>query len=394
MSYFVPEVAEAVTVVKDGYWAAKHPGKVWRRTTKSKKARKHHRQKKAAKAAKRAVARPLPVARIAPTTTLTAPPIVAPVAYGARIRQSYKGLDNFEVKHNEYITDIFGSTDFQVRSYRVNPGSVTTFPWLSAIAPNYEKYKFTSLKFFIRPQAPANTPGVCMLALDYDPTDDPPQSKAAMFQKFKAERANAWTPFSITSKKMSDKFIAPVKPTTGADLRQSDAATLYVGTAANATTTAISELWAEYTVALKIPQARLSCDTLRFQKNDWNYNVPLDANSFGQFEPSVNWSFGSASASIVCERAGTYVCLLSCWNIPVIDLSGGGGGYSIGFHLNGVDITENVQAGPLASLPDQTRGMTSTTMNGVQINVGDVITLHASDEAVTPNISCAIYPAT
>ena len=55
------------------------------------------------------------------------------------------------VSHREYIGDIFGpdeaSRNFKNRTYALNPGIESTFPWLSQIAQNYEEYEFGQLVF-------------------------------------------------------------------------------------------------------------------------------------------------------------------------------------------------------------------------------------------------------
>jgi hypothetical protein len=52
------------------------------------------------------------------------------------------------IRHREYIGDIFGSTsDFKLDTYRINPGSEKTFPWLSPIASSYTNYRLRGAMF-------------------------------------------------------------------------------------------------------------------------------------------------------------------------------------------------------------------------------------------------------
>lgn len=51
------------------------------------------------------------------------------------------GSNRTIVRHREFIGNILGSTSFSINSWNVNPGDETTFPWLSALAANYEKYR-------------------------------------------------------------------------------------------------------------------------------------------------------------------------------------------------------------------------------------------------------------
>lgn len=51
------------------------------------------------------------------------------------------------VRHREYIGDVFSSTGFTIQGYYINPGLGSTFPWLSAVAGNYECYRIRGMLF-------------------------------------------------------------------------------------------------------------------------------------------------------------------------------------------------------------------------------------------------------
>jgi len=54
------------------------------------------------------------------------------------------------IQHREYIKDIYSSSiagEFKNEVFRVNPALKETFPWLSALATNFERYRFTGLCF-------------------------------------------------------------------------------------------------------------------------------------------------------------------------------------------------------------------------------------------------------
>ena len=51
------------------------------------------------------------------------------------------------IVHREFIQDIVGSTGFNIQSFRINPGFLKTFPWLSSIAENYEQYVIQGMIF-------------------------------------------------------------------------------------------------------------------------------------------------------------------------------------------------------------------------------------------------------
>jgi len=59
---------------------------------------------------------------------------------GPPIVRNMIGTRGHLVRHREYITDVTASTGFVLTSYNINPGLITSFPWLSGIAESYEEY--------------------------------------------------------------------------------------------------------------------------------------------------------------------------------------------------------------------------------------------------------------
>lgn len=57
------------------------------------------------------------------------------------------------VRHREYIQDISPSFFFNLQSFIINPGNPELFPWLSALASNYEEYRFKGLIFEYKPMS-------------------------------------------------------------------------------------------------------------------------------------------------------------------------------------------------------------------------------------------------
>lgn len=88
------------------------------------------------------------------------------------------------VRHREYIGDIViptTPTSFVSSSYTINPGNSTTFPWLSAIAANYQQYRFEGLVFEFKTLSSDITAGGAlgslMLATNYDVLESPYSDK-------------------------------------------------------------------------------------------------------------------------------------------------------------------------------------------------------------------------
>lgn len=55
----------------------------------------------------------------------------------------------FRISHREYVGDVVSgpSNSFTYKTYSLNPGNSSLFPWLSVISENFESYKFHGLVF-------------------------------------------------------------------------------------------------------------------------------------------------------------------------------------------------------------------------------------------------------
>lgn len=75
-------------------------------------------------------------------------------------------------QRREQIGIVNGSVGYSVTEYPINPGNTTLFPWLSQLAPLYERYKIHNLDIQFVPTgsgfAAPNVSGRLVLAADYD----------------------------------------------------------------------------------------------------------------------------------------------------------------------------------------------------------------------------------
>jgi len=87
------------------------------------------------------------------------------------------------IKHREYVRDMSTSVDFSNVTFDINPANPALFPWLAALAQNYEQYKVLGLVFeWISESSNAlsstNTAlGSVMMATQYNALDTPFQNK-------------------------------------------------------------------------------------------------------------------------------------------------------------------------------------------------------------------------
>lgn len=79
------------------------------------------------------------------------------------------------VCHREFLGSITGATAFTNRSYPLNPGLSSSFPWLSSIASQYQEYRIHGMIFEFRPLITDyvlnGAPGVVVMATNYNAND-------------------------------------------------------------------------------------------------------------------------------------------------------------------------------------------------------------------------------
>ncbi len=188
----------------------------------------------------------------------------APVA-STIVRQQAKPkvspLRNGDVRvvHKEYIGDILGSTAFSVNEFAVNPGMLTTFPWLSSLANNYESYQFESLRFCYETESPTSFTGTVLMAIDYDASDPAPIDKVQIMAYRQAIRSAPWEPCCFKSltedlKKEKTLYVRNGVLAANQDIKLYDTGNLFICTQGQAGNSTVGELYVEYDVRLMTPQ--------------------------------------------------------------------------------------------------------------------------------------------
>lgn len=111
----------------------------------------------------------------------------------------YNGSTNCVIRNTEYVSDVTwdGSTTGPVISIDINPAA-GTFSWLGRIASCYDLFRIRSLTFTYTPTCSTQTPGVVVMAFDYDSSDSPPGSKLQMSGFGAAKRGNVWNELKIS----------------------------------------------------------------------------------------------------------------------------------------------------------------------------------------------------
>lgn len=172
-----------------------------------------------------------------------------------------KGDARIRVRHKEYIADVVSTTasGFTTTKFSVNPGLISTFPWLAKMASNYESYEFNALCFHYEPTCPSTNSGSVILAMDYDAADPAPATKTEAMSMHSRSRASPWQECHMLSdlkdlKKFGtqrynrNEVLAP-----NLDIKTYDVGNLFVSVD-KATVGTLGELHVSYDVSLMTPQ--------------------------------------------------------------------------------------------------------------------------------------------
>jgi hypothetical protein len=180
------------------------------------------------------------------------------------------------VSHREYLGDIVtgalvGSySTFNIQSFVLNPGLVTSFPWLSDVASNFSQYRFHGMVFEFKStcgsavSATNNALGTVIMATDYNANNVTFVSKQQMEDYEFAD-----------SCKPSDSFLHPIEcapaeqasplyyvrsgPLLVGDYRLSDLGIFQIATQGmQAANINIGELWVTYEIELYKPLIPIS----------------------------------------------------------------------------------------------------------------------------------------
>jgi len=235
----------------------------------------------------------------------------------------HSSSESVRIKHREYIADVYmGGSAFTPISYPINPGLTGTFPYLSAVANNFQEYSFKGLVFeFKTTSATAlvsgtNTAmGSVMLAAQYR-SDAPPftnktQLLNEMWSVDTVPSQNTILPIecSPTETVLTNQYVR--SGTVTGDIKLFDLASLTVATFGGQTgqTNVVGELWASYDVEFRKPQ--LSSVTAGAGANV----------SYGQ---AANWTATNLFGSMLQSAANT---LAITANVNTFTFPLGSGGY-------------------------------------------------------------------
>lgn len=182
------------------------------------------------------------------------------------------------VRHKEFLTEVLSNTSFTVNnSYPLNPGMQKTFPWMAAVACNFQEYKIRGMVFHYVPTSGFATGGTntalgsVMLQTSYRSNDQAPASKIEVLNEY-------WSCESVPS----EAFCHPVEcdpkenpfnvqyvrsgpaPTGDSQLLYDLGMTYVCTSGQQAAGVVLGDLWVTYEIELKKPIMASNVTNLHF----------------------------------------------------------------------------------------------------------------------------------
>lgn len=293
------------------------------------------------------------------------------------------------IHHREYFKDMVaeGSSPslFTSLGFPINPGMAETFPWLSQIAPRFEKVVYHSLKFDFETEAPTSLGGSVILTVDYDAEDAPPTSKVQAMAYKNAVRSPPWEECCHVSAKedlsqQRQYFVRNGAVPAGADIKLYDVGNLFACSQNVVTGGAIlGELYVEYDLTLMTPQLQLpsssGIDSVIVTGNT-SQTVALPFGTLAQITSAIQpplLSYNGVTGEFTFNRAVQFN-----WQLDLV-----------GTVLSAITITGTLGAVITANLTTLIDGaalnvMASTSFSdGIQANIGDTFKVAATGTTIS-----------
>ncbi len=279
----------------------------------------------------------------------------------------HKSDQTVVIRHREFLGELTGSANYTVqRSFPLNPGLSTTFPWLSTIAANFSEYRIKGLVFHYVPTSgyavSGTNPaiGTVMIQTSYRATESAPTSKVELLNEYWSSEscpADAFchpiecnpkeNPFSVQYVRIGDL------PSSENQLMY-DLGTTRIATSGMPASNVVGDIWVTYEVELKKPRV-----TALNSENEHSLEgasstaiaagTPFGTNFTETFDTSGGGiSVSSTAVTFAAGNTGTWLITANYTGATAIGISGaavtGSGSTQTSFRASTVSTGLNVVA--------------------------------------------------
>lgn len=161
------------------------------------------------------------------------------------------------VRKKEYIMDVIPASSFSPVKIEINPALPESFPWLSGIAPSFQKYKIIRFRVEFRTTRSTFTPGIIGIAPEYNVSEPLPDTKIELYQYQGFKNSAVWQNFSVEIPRndimnYKDYYI---RNNTAKDYLLYDPFYLIITNSGTELETSLGEIWFDYDIELSVPQS-------------------------------------------------------------------------------------------------------------------------------------------
>jgi hypothetical protein len=173
------------------------------------------------------------------------------------------------IRHSEYVQPVLGTIGFSTLALQINPGLSQTFPWLSSVGNNYDKYRWKKLAFHLVPVSATSSSGRIALAFSFDALQPPPQTPQQLFSIVPNDEQAVWAETAISVPCKKDEFYlrnqailtqglygTSIASLVNTDRKTYDMGALFVSTNYCSSSQTVAELYVSYEIELIDPTAQ------------------------------------------------------------------------------------------------------------------------------------------
>jgi len=226
------------------------------------------------------------------------------------------------IKNREFIGTVSSSTGLNQWKIGINPGLPDTFPFLSRIASNFEKYRFRGLVFYFKSTAAsafASTTNIAMGQVIITSVPDPAEAQPTTLEAVLNRKDNTVAKPSEDClhgweckrgmQVLNEYYIRTSNTGDDQDIRFTDPGYLLLSTNGNpAANMEIGQLWVSYDVDLMVPKLSVSGDGYLIRTDRFiNFSGVATATPLGTQAGNKDAAEGSTLGCVVSGGTNTLI---------------------------------------------------------------------------------------